>query len=440
MKRIMILLALCFSLFSISIVSAETYWYEDWESGWDNWYASNGIWEIGAPGSPGPDIPRGGLNCAATMLTSDYPNYADSKLISTPITIPAANENPRLILYHWYYLRVNNADYAYIQLLIDDNWVTIYGPIINYSLSWTRLEIDLTPYAGIETRLAFYFTSNSSRVEPGWYIDDVSIIRNEFPEFEIDVVESFEDTISEWYSDPGHWEIGIPESPGPDQAFDGLRCIGTVMNSNYPNNCNSRFISPPFEIPFITINAKIEFWHWHYLRENDDDYGYVQMKNVHPDSEWISIAGPFMNISPTWTRYTTSLNEFIGQRVRLAFLLVSDNSNVRRGWYIDSLIVNVDTLTAIAEIPRPNKYAISQNYPNPFNASTLISYELPNQSDIRIEIYDILGSKVTTLQDGIQPAGNYQVIWRPEELSSGVYFYRLQADDYTESKRMILVK
>ena len=88
----------------------------------------------------------------------------------------------------------------------------------------------------------------------------------------------------------------------------------------------------------------------------------------------------------------------------------------------------------------PDKISLSQNYPNPFNASTMIKYELPHQSQVTIEIYDILGRKITTLQNGLQSPGYHQALWQAEDVASGVYFYKLQAREYIESKKMILVK
>jgi len=88
----------------------------------------------------------------------------------------------------------------------------------------------------------------------------------------------------------------------------------------------------------------------------------------------------------------------------------------------------------------PNDYTISQNYPNPFNAVTIIKYELPVQSQVTIDIYDILGRKVTALANSNQPAGYHQVIWKADDVSSGIYFYKLQASNYTETRKMTLVK
>jgi hypothetical protein len=90
--------------------------------------------------------------------------------------------------------------------------------------------------------------------------------------------------------------------------------------------------------------------------------------------------------------------------------------------------------------PLPDRYFIHQNFPNPFNASTTLRYELPQQAQVKLNIYDILGRKVTTIEDGLLPAGYYQVLWKANAAASGIYFYRLQAGDYISTKKMLLVK
>ncbi len=90
--------------------------------------------------------------------------------------------------------------------------------------------------------------------------------------------------------------------------------------------------------------------------------------------------------------------------------------------------------------PVPCITALLPNYPNPFNASTAIRYELPSPSQVTIDIYDILGRQVTRLQDSIQPAGYHRAIWQADGFTSGIYFYKLQAGDYIETRKMILVK
>jgi hypothetical protein len=96
--------------------------------------------------------------------------------------------------------------------------------------------------------------------------------------------------------------------------------------------------------------------------------------------------------------------------------------------------VKVDDLSQIIS---PN---LAQNYPNPFNPSTTIKYSIPKQSNVTIKVFDVLGREVTTLVNKEQSQGNYEVDFDGTKLSSGIYFYRLQAGDFVETKKMILIK
>jgi predicted outer membrane repeat protein len=88
----------------------------------------------------------------------------------------------------------------------------------------------------------------------------------------------------------------------------------------------------------------------------------------------------------------------------------------------------------------PQNFKLFQNYPNPFNASTSIRYSLPVATDVRIEIYDLLGRKVSTLPEGTQEAGYHRVVWNAENQSSGLYFYRIEANDFVTIRTMTLLK
>ena len=93
----------------------------------------------------------------------------------------------------------------------------------------------------------------------------------------------------------------------------------------------------------------------------------------------------------------------------------------------------------------PSTTSLAQNYPNPFNPSTTISYAIGTESDVRLDIYDILGRNVRTLVDRHQQAGNYSVIWDSKDeagqpVAAGVYLYKLQAGDTQEVNKMILLK
>ncbi|HKK46412.1 MAG TPA: T9SS type A sorting domain-containing protein [Balneolaceae bacterium] len=88
----------------------------------------------------------------------------------------------------------------------------------------------------------------------------------------------------------------------------------------------------------------------------------------------------------------------------------------------------------------PAQYKLAHNYPNPFNPRTTINYELPEASEVTLEIYNILGRRVATLVDKRQKAGRYTIQFRADYLASGVYLYRLKAGDFTKVRKMILIK
>ena len=88
----------------------------------------------------------------------------------------------------------------------------------------------------------------------------------------------------------------------------------------------------------------------------------------------------------------------------------------------------------------PQKFLLYQSYPNPFNPTATIKYELPNSSKVTIKVFDILGQEVKTLVNEFKSAGKYSVQFNGEGLSSGIYFYRLQAGNYVNTKKMILLK
>jgi len=92
------------------------------------------------------------------------------------------------------------------------------------------------------------------------------------------------------------------------------------------------------------------------------------------------------------------------------------------------------------DLKNPQEFSVSQNYPNPFNASTVINYYLAEESDVAIEIYDLLGRKVETLAQGIKPVGNHQATWDASVQASGIYFYRIKAGDKVETEKMVLLK
>ena len=89
-----------------------------------------------------------------------------------------------------------------------------------------------------------------------------------------------------------------------------------------------------------------------------------------------------------------------------------------------------------------SKYELQQNYPNPFNPSTSIQYTISSTQFVTLKVYDLLGREVATLVNGEKPAGSYiaQFTMNNVQLSSGIYFYKLQAGSFVDTKKMLMIK
>ncbi len=116
------------------------------------------------------------------------------------------------------------------------------------------------------------------------------------------------------------------------------------------------------------------------------------------------------------------------------------------GW--EQLQRNTDQMRSLFEyvdmdnppLGLPQRFSLLQNYPNPFNPITLIKYTLPRDCQVALVVYNILGQKVAVLVDGKQKAGFKTVGWDAGSLSSGIYFYRLKAADFVQTRRMVVLK
>ena len=88
----------------------------------------------------------------------------------------------------------------------------------------------------------------------------------------------------------------------------------------------------------------------------------------------------------------------------------------------------------------PAQYALYQNYPNPFNPETVIRYQIPVNSRVTLKVYDVLGRDIATLADGEQSGGTHSVLFNAANVSSGIYFYRIQVNGYSETKKLTILK
>ncbi len=141
---------------------------------------------------------------------------------------------------------------------------------------------------------------------------------------------------------------------------------------------------------------------------------------------------------------------YISSQFKIRFQLRTDGGVTRDGWYLDDIGVFIYTIpTGVSNDEETvHQFSLEQNYPNPFNPSTKIKYNIPSviaseakQSQlVTLKVYDVLGNEVATLVNEEKAAGSYEVEYRADRLTSGIYFYKLQTGNFVETKKMLLLK
>jgi len=133
----------------------------------------------------------------------------------------------------------------------------------------------------------------------------------------------------------------------------------------------------------------------------------------------------------------------------LDYLVIGSDLLDEEIWYVcggrlSNSIVLKTTNGGIASVENeeeiPTNFLLSQNFPNPFNPITTIKYQIPEISFVTLKVYDVLGSEVVTLVNEEKNIGSYEVEFNGISLPSGIYFYRLQAGSFVETKKMVLMK
>lgn len=430
---------------------------ESFESGIGDWHADNGVWEVGK-------LPTGsgnayqGQNCAVTFLNGNYPSRANTRLISPEFDLsnltPNTPEKMHLHFWHWFVTNEeisSGVDQGRVQLSVNNGpWEDVTESFSGESPVWTHVCADISKFAGMKIRLAFYFTSTSRDEARGWYIDNISI--HTIPNlFNItNNPEAFESGIGEWWVDNGVWEVGHP-TVGPMNGYNSPNCAGTILGNNYPNLANTRLISPEFKLGIDAAGKTpaLFFRHWFRMNETSSlgpDRGYVQISVKR--GPWKNIAGPYSGISEVWTQaFVGNLSAYTDSTVRIAFFFNSSSRDVDVGWYIDD--VKIDGIVSVRERLQENdiieSFTLQQNYPNPFNPSTTILYDLPRAGQVEVEIFTLLGERIRTLVKERQAAGQHRLQWdgRDEKgapMPSGVYLYRLRAGEFVQTRKMILAQ
>lgn len=119
--------------------------------------------------------------------------------------------------------------------------------------------------------------------------------------------------------------------------------------------------------------------------------------------------------------------------------LAADSASILGEGFTTLPLINTPT-SIETESVAPNEFHLAQNYPNPFNPSTTITYTLPRTTRVKLEVFNNLGQRISTLVNKFQNRGRYEVIWQANGHPSGAYFYKISAGDFQETKRMTLLK
>lgn len=163
---------------------------------------------------------------------------------------------------------------------------------------------------------------------------------------------------------------------------------------------------------------------------------------------FVKVGNTLFAATNNWVYKTTNdgmnwvLTNFSGQVFQDVNKLVYYNNRIYAAastgiWY------NTDDIVTGIENPAgeiPVEYKLSQNYPNPFNPATKIEYQIPKESSVVLKVYDFMGREVQTLVNESKSAGRYSVNFNASQLSSGVYFYKLETESFSSTKKMTVVK
>ncbi|MBP9192949.1 MAG: T9SS type A sorting domain-containing protein, partial [Ignavibacteria bacterium] len=248
------------------------------------------------------------------------------------------------------------------------------------------------------------------------------------------LLDSAENGLSRWTSSGG-WGLStsLPHS--------GTYSFSDSPTGSYSNTTTrSLTLTVPLNVSASPV-LKLSYWYKHTIDTLDN--AYVDISN----DNGVTWTSPryYNKTANSWIREVIDISSIAGgsTSLKIRFSLISNGSVTADGIYIDDIKLtgyNVTPTGIVNNNEIPAQYSLSQNYPNPFNPNTVINYQIKNQENVSIKIYDMLGKVVMTLVNENQTAGNYSVSFDGSRLSSGLYYYKLQSGDFSDTKKMLLVK
>ncbi|MBV6479823.1 MAG: hypothetical protein HGGPFJEG_02619 [Ignavibacteria bacterium] len=232
---------------------------------------------------------------------------------------------------------------------------------------------------------------------------------------------------------------------------DGSKNFSDSRYGNSKNSSNNTFTLIDTIDLTNTSNPRIEFTaKW--AQEETYDYVRIQVSSNY-GTTWTSQTGRYTRVISSqpsysdikhWVNEQINLNSYIGQKIRIRFNLVTDAGVPGDGFYFDNFKVvdykDIPTSVTATSGIIPSAFSLYQNYPNPFNPETKINFDIPSSSRVILSVYDNAGRLIKHIINQQMNSGSYSVDFTANELSSGVYFYKLEAGNFSEIRKMILIR
>ncbi len=253
--------------------------------------------------------------------------------------------------------------------------------------------------------------------------------------------DSFENGLYYWKSSGtnGGWSLNA------ERTASGNLSVTDSPKHDYRNNCNSyltgnfRFNLGWADTVYCRVKAR-------YLLQPSRDFVYFEVSSD-GGNQWQIIGQPITGSSTVFTTLNFDLSGYLGMNdLRCRFRMTTDNSTVGDGIYLDDFVLGWHEQTGIADDGNlPQEWKLLPNYPNPFNSNTEISFVSPTDGKARIDIFDIGGRLVKTVFNGDVVPGLNRIRWGGKgdaghDVVSGIYFYRLSSSNFSELRKMALIR
>lgn len=420
-------------------------------------------WEIG---SSSYTSAHSGDNILGTNLNSQYPNDSDITAWTEFIDV-----NPSSSFSFWHkYAIESNYDGGQIVARIEGassniiltpdsgypnpNLPALGGPGFDGNLgTWTQVNVTLPQsLLGNSVKFGFRFASDFMVTDQGWFIDDIVIGGA--------VTESFvftgNVTLNGGSSDPSYVNLFIsdyvlsPQTDGLYQAllpFDSYQAIYSLTSYrsdsfDISNIDSNQLISHDLVMNYLnspenltkSLQDSILTLNWDYAEDLDDELTYFILEEKINTGEWED----FAQIQDT--QHTIVLHEDNIYSYRVKAIYQNDSSNLSNEVTVEYMTGTDNEINDVSLVTR-----LHGNYPNPFNPTTNIAYSIAKPSNVKLKIYNLKGQLVKSLLNEYKAVGNHKTVWNGKNnqnkpVSSGIYFIRIETDNYTKTSKAILMK